>query len=56
MSAPINPSQVLLGDIGVRGRFINLCPMAKPQKYAIISLQIIKEHGNKNQIRPLKMF
>jgi hypothetical protein len=48
IKAPMNPSQVLFGDNAVSGLLMNFLPTNNPQKYAMMSLQMINEQGNNN--------
>lgn len=54
--APINPSQVLLGDSAKNGADINRRPKAIPVKYAETSFIVTVENGKKNQNSPLSVF
>ena len=50
-NAPIKPSTVFLGESLMRG----VRPMVIPQMYAKMSLQITRDTGTKNQMRPSRI-
>jgi hypothetical protein len=50
-SAPTKPSTVFLGESAISG----VRPMVTPQMYAKMSLQMTREAGTQNQMRPSRM-